>query len=238
MNAASIKKMLYDPMRDFTPIGQVTRANWVLAANPALKAATLKELVALARTKPRELNYGSSGIGGASHLAMEMFAAPLELRLTHIPYKGTGQAVADVVEGRVQLVIGDQPTLMPHFKSGRLKGIAVTGATRSPRLPELPSLSEVVPGFDVQPWQGLFGPAGHAGRPCTQDQCGACRRTAFAGAAGKALRRRRRGSELEPGRVCRARAARAGALDRRRAQRGYSAGVRSTFNLGGESTCA
>ena len=158
MNAGSIKKMLYDPVRDFTPIGQVTRASWVLAANPDLKATSLQELIALAKARPGELNYGSSGIGSVSHLAFEMFAAPLGLKLTHIPYKGTAQAVADVVSGRVQLVIADQPTLMPHLKSGRLKGIAVTGASRSPTLPELPSLREAVPGFDVQPWQGLFGP--------------------------------------------------------------------------------
>jgi tripartite-type tricarboxylate transporter receptor subunit TctC len=158
MNAGSIKKMLYDPVRDFTPISQVTRASWVLAANPGIKATTLQELIALAKERPGELNYGSSGIGSVSHLAFEMFAAPLGLKLTHIPYKGTAQAVADVVDGRVQLVIGDQPTLMPHLKSGRLKGIAVTGASRSPTLPELPSMSDAVPGFDVQPWQGLFGP--------------------------------------------------------------------------------
>ncbi len=160
MNAASIKKMLYDPVRDFTPISQVTRANWVLAAHSGLPAGSLQDLIALARARPGELNYGSSGSGGVSHLAFEMFAAPLGLKMTHVPYKGTAQAVTDVVEGRVQLVMGDLPTLMPHFKSGRLKAMAVTGEPRSPLLPEVPSLSDAVPGFDVQPWQGLFGPAG------------------------------------------------------------------------------
>jgi tripartite-type tricarboxylate transporter receptor subunit TctC len=160
MNAGSIRKMLYDPVRDFTPISQATRAVWVLAANPNLKAASLKDLVALAKARPGELNYGSSGIGSVSHLAFEMFAAPLGLKMTHVPYKGTAQAVSDVIDGRVQLVIGDQPTLMPHLKSGRLAAVAVTGATRSALLPQVPSVSEVVPGFDVQPWQGLFGAAG------------------------------------------------------------------------------
>ena len=160
MNAGSIKKMLYDPVRDFTPIGQVTRAAWVLAANPELKARSLQELVALAKAKPGELNYGSSGVGSVSHLAFEMLAAPLGLKMTHVPYKGTAQAVSDVLDGRVQLVIGDQPTLMPHFESGRLTPLALTGTTRSALLPQVPPASEVVPGFDVQPWQGLFGPAG------------------------------------------------------------------------------
>ena len=160
MNAGSIKKMLYDPLRDFTPISQVTRAAWVLAANPSLKTASLQELVALAKARPGALNYGSSVIGSVSHLAFEMVAAPLGLKMTHVPYKGTAQAVSDVIDGRVQLVIGDQPTLMPHLKSGRLTPVAVTSANRSPVLPQVPSLSEVVPGMDVQPWQGLFGPAG------------------------------------------------------------------------------
>ncbi len=158
MNAGSIKKMLYEPVRDFTAIGQVTRANWILAANPGAKANNLRELIELVRAHPGEFNYGSSGIGSVSHLAFEMFAKPLGLRMTHVPYKGTAQAVADVMDGRVQLVISDQPTVMPHIKSGRLKGVAMTGAARSALLPDLPSVSDVVPGFDVQPWQGLFGP--------------------------------------------------------------------------------
>jgi tripartite-type tricarboxylate transporter receptor subunit TctC len=142
MNAGTIKKMLYDPVRDFTPISQVTRSNWVLAANAALKPSSLSELIAHAKARPGELTYGSSGVGSVSHLAFEILGASSGVQMTHIPYKGTAQAVSDVVEGRVQLVIGDPPLVAPQIKAGRLKSIAMTAD------------------FDVLPWQGIFGPAG------------------------------------------------------------------------------
>ena len=142
MNAGTLKKMLYDPVRDFTPISQVTRSNWVLAANVDVKAASLAELIALAQTRPGELTYGSSGIGSVSHLAFEIFASGARIQLIHVPYKGTAQAVADVVDGRVNLVIADPPLVAPHLKARRLNAIARTSE------------------FDVLVWQGVFGPAG------------------------------------------------------------------------------
>jgi tripartite-type tricarboxylate transporter receptor subunit TctC len=144
MNAGTIRKMLYDPVRDFTAISQVTRSNWVLAANAGVNASSLSELIALAKARPGELTYGSSGIGSVSHLAFEILSASAGVQMTHIPYKGTAQAVSDVVEGRVRLVIGDPPLVAPQIKAGRLKAIAMTAD------------------FDVLPWQGIFGPAGMA----------------------------------------------------------------------------
>ncbi len=161
MNVGTIKNMLYDPLKDFTPISQVTRANWILAVHPSLGVNSFRALVDYIKARPGKESYGSSGIGGTSHLAFEMLGAASGLQMLHVPYKGTAQALSDVAQGRVQMIIGDLPTILPQVKAGRLVGIAVTGAVRSPVVPELPTIAEAgVAGFDVQPWQGVFGPPG------------------------------------------------------------------------------
>ena len=161
MNVGSIKKMLYDPLKDFTPITQVTRANWVLAVHPSLGVNTFRALRDYIKARPGKVSYGSSGIGGTSHLAFELLGSALDLKMLHVPYKGTAQALNDVIQGQVQMIIGDLPTVLPQIKAGRVVGIAVTGSVRAPLVPELPTVAEGgVPGFDVQPWQGVFGPAG------------------------------------------------------------------------------
>ncbi len=161
MNVATVKQMMYDPVRDFTAISQLTGTSWVLVTHPSLRVKTPRELADLLKKQPGHYSYASAGIGGVAHLGFEMLSSALELKLVHVPYKGTSQAVSDVVAGQVPMMMGDQATLLPHIKSGRLVAIAVTGDKRSPLVPEVPTIAEtLVPGFNVQSWQGLWGPAG------------------------------------------------------------------------------
>ena len=158
MVVGTVKKMLYDPIKDFTPVTQTTRANWMLVVHPSIPVNTPAEWMALVRASPGKYTYGSSGIGSVAHLAFESLAAELGLKLLHSPYKGTSQAAADTVAGSINMVMGDQSTLVPLVKAGRLRAIAMTG---NPGLPEVPTLAEtLVRGFDAQAWQGVWGPAG------------------------------------------------------------------------------
>ena len=161
MNAGVIKSMPYDLTKDFTPITQTTRANWVLVANPSLNIRTPAELVAAVRAKPDTYTYASSGNGSAAHLAFSLLSSELGLKTVHVPYKGIAQGISDVLGGQVNFVMGDQSTLIPHIQSGKLVAIAMTGNARSQLLPQLPTLAETIaPGFDVQAWQGIWGPPG------------------------------------------------------------------------------
>jgi tripartite-type tricarboxylate transporter receptor subunit TctC len=161
MNVGMIRNMPYDPVRDFTPITQTTRADWILAAHPSTGVATPADLVAAIRAQPGKFSYASSGVGSAAHLAFSMLAAELGMNLIHVPYKGIAPGVTDTVSGRVSFIMGDQSTLLPHVRGGRLKAIAMTGGVRSTAIPELPTLAETVsPGFDIQAWQGIWGPPG------------------------------------------------------------------------------
>ncbi len=159
MNVAVIKNMLYDAMKDFTPIIETTRANWILAANPGIGIRTPADLVAAARAKPDTLTYASSGNGSAAHLAFSMLASDLGIRITHVPYRGIAQGITDAISGQVSLVMGDQSTLLQHIKAGTLVAVAMTGNIRSPLLPQTPTIAEtLIPGFDVQAWQAIWGP--------------------------------------------------------------------------------
>ncbi len=161
MNVATVKKMLYDPVRDFTPIAETTRSNWIVAANASMNVKTVQELVAKLKAEPDRYSYGSSGVGGLSHLAFEMLKAEIGIRAIHVPYKGTSQAVTDLVGGQIQMVMGDHASLIPHAKAGKIVLLAMTGNVRSRLIPDVPTLSETVaPGFNVQTWQGVFGPPG------------------------------------------------------------------------------
>lgn len=161
MNVAVIKNMLYDALKDFTPIIETTRANWILAANPGTGIRTPADLVAAARAKPDTLTYASSGKGSAAHLAFSLLASDLGIRITHIPYRGIAQGITDAISGQVSLVMGDQSTLLQHIKAGTLLAVAMTGNARSPLLPNVPTIAEtLISGFDVQAWQGIWGPPG------------------------------------------------------------------------------
>jgi len=147
----------------FAPIALYASPSYVLVVNPVVNAATVKELVALAKTQPGRLAYGSTGGGAASHLAAELFKAMAGVDLLHVPYKGVGNAVADLLGNQVQLMIAPSQAVLPQVKSGKLRALAVSGSERSPTQPELPTISEAgVPGYSAEGWFGLVAPAATA----------------------------------------------------------------------------
>ncbi|WP_029523804.1 tripartite tricarboxylate transporter substrate binding protein [Polaromonas glacialis] len=159
--AASVPGAHYDPLRQFTPVGMIATGPLVWAANNALPANSMKELVALARRQPGVLNYGSAGAGGVNHLVLELLKARTGTFITHIPYRGVAPATMDMIGGQIQLVTGTIPALLPFIKNGSVKPLAVTSAKRSSALPDVPSMSEAgLAGFDVVNYFALMAPAG------------------------------------------------------------------------------
>ncbi len=149
----------YDAIKDFAPVATVNSSVVILGANPSVPANTLQEVIALAKSKPGELNYASAGSGGLNHLSGELFNILTGAKIQHVPYKGGGPAVTDLMGGQVQLCFFS-PFILPQIKSGKLKAIAVTGRTRMPALPHVPTFSEAgLPGFDVKGWYGVLAPA-------------------------------------------------------------------------------
>jgi tripartite-type tricarboxylate transporter receptor subunit TctC len=158
-------KIPYDPVRDFTPITLVGTIPMVLVVHPSLPVKSVKELVALAKTRPGEINFGSAGQGATTHLAVELFTLLTKVKLTHVPYKGSPQAVADLVAGNVQLGIPTMPAALPFIKSGRVKVLAVSTAKRASNLPDVPTLDEAgVKGYEATLWTGVLAPAGTPGQ--------------------------------------------------------------------------
>jgi tripartite-type tricarboxylate transporter receptor subunit TctC len=161
MNPAVFKALPYDPQKDFAPISLAVNVNFFLVVHPSLGVNSVKELIAMAKANPGKLHYASAGSGSAPHLAMELLKSSTGIDIVHVPYKGGGQAVTDVLGGQVPMIVGDLPTFLPHVKAGKLKALAVVGPKRSPLLPEVPTMAEAaVPGFSVTSWQGLLAPAG------------------------------------------------------------------------------
>jgi tripartite-type tricarboxylate transporter receptor subunit TctC len=155
-----IGRVGYDTERDFAPITLMARAPNALVAHPSVPARSVAELIALARAKPGAINYASGGTGSTPHLAAALFAAMAGIELTHVPYKGTAPATADLVGGQVQIAFLGIPAVLPYAKSGKLRVLAVTGLRRSPELPGVPTVDESgVPGYDVSPWYGLLAPS-------------------------------------------------------------------------------
>src|SRR5256886_9892274 len=156
-----IGKVPYDTGRAFAPVTLMARAPNALVAHPSLPAGSVKELIELARSEPGRVNYGSGGNGSTPHLAGAMFAAMAGVALTHVPYKGTAPATADLIGGQIQIAFLGIPAVLPHVKSGKLRALAVTGLRRSPELPEVPTVDEsAVPGYELSPWYGLLAPSG------------------------------------------------------------------------------
>ncbi len=154
------RKLPYDPARDFSPVSLVGSTPYVLAVHPAVPAKSVKELLALARAKPGQLNFASIGNGQGNHLAGELFKNMTGVRLEHVPYKGGGPALAAVLSGEAQLIFGSMLSTLPHVKAARLRGLAVTGANRSNVAADLPTISEAgIAGYDVTTWMGVLVPA-------------------------------------------------------------------------------
>jgi len=158
--APLLSDMPYDPVRDFTPVSLVSNSPNVLVVNPALGVKSVKELIALARAKPGALNYGASGIGSSLHLAPEMFKAMAGVNIVHVNYKGSGQALTDLIGGQVQLMFPVGPSVVPHIKSGRLRALAVTSAQPTPQFPDLPTVAASgLPGYETVSRSGILAPA-------------------------------------------------------------------------------
>ncbi len=161
INPSLYAKLPYDASRDFAPVALVTIMPFLLVTHPALPVRSVKDLVALAKIRPNELNYGSPGNGSTTHLANELLKSMTGMRITHVPYKGVAPAATDLISGQVQVLTGDLSTLLPHVKSGRMRGIAVTSARRSSLLPQMPTIAESgVTGYDASGWFGVLVPAG------------------------------------------------------------------------------
>jgi tripartite-type tricarboxylate transporter receptor subunit TctC len=160
-NSHLFKSLRYAPLGDFVPVSLVARAGQVLVVHPSVPAKNLAELIALARAKPGQLNFGSGGKGIQSHISGEMFKSATGVDIVHVPYKGTVQAVTDLVAGQVQLVFSDMVPAMPHIRAGRLRALAVTTQARSPVLPEVPTMIEAgVPGYNAELWWAVMAPKG------------------------------------------------------------------------------
>ena len=159
-NQSLYRKLAYDPVKDFAPVALVAIQPNILVVNPGVPAGSVKELIALAKSKPGELNYASSGSGAAAHLAGELFKAMTGVEMVHVPYKGAQPALTDVIAGQAQLMFATSASVIPYIKAGRLRALAVTTARRSATVPELPTLSESgVPGFEAITWHGVVVPA-------------------------------------------------------------------------------
>jgi tripartite-type tricarboxylate transporter receptor subunit TctC len=160
-NASLYKKLNYDPERDFIPITLIgTQAN-ILVVNPAVPALNLAQLIALAKGKPGQLNFASSGYGAAAHLAGELFKSEAKLDIVHVAYKGAAPALQDVIAGHVHMMFATSASVLPHIRAGKVRALAVTTPSRTALLPELATVAELgFPGFDATTWHGLVAPAG------------------------------------------------------------------------------
>ena len=157
---ANLVSTPYDPIKDFAPVATVASSEYVLVVHPSLPASSLRELIALAKSRPGQLNYATSGSGTGNHIATEFFSMLAGIRMQQIPYKGTGPAMTDLIGGQVEVMLSSPGNVTPHIRSGRLKAIGYASETRSPVLPEVPTFSEGgLSGFEMKTWYGILAPA-------------------------------------------------------------------------------
>ena len=157
----ALHKLSFDTVRDFTPIGMIVANPNLLVVHPSLPVRTVRDLINLAKARPGQVIYASSGIGSAPHLAVELFKYMTKVNMVHVPYKGGGPALADLVGGHVQLLVPNIASGLPFVKTGRLRAVAVTSEQRSRSAPEIPTIAEAgLPGYEIHEWNALFAPAG------------------------------------------------------------------------------
>ncbi len=160
-NAAINPRPTYDPLRDFTPLMLIARSPYRVVAFPGLPAKSMQEFVALAKAKPGAMSYGSAGAGSAIHLAVELFRMQTGISMVHVPYKGTGPAITDLIAGQIQIMFAGTLSAAPHVKSGRVRALGITSLKRRADSPDLPTLAETVaPGYEAGEWFAVFAPAG------------------------------------------------------------------------------
>ena len=161
INPSLYRRLNYDIQRDFAPISQISSGQYVAVTHPSLPVKTLQQLIALAKARPGQLNYSSAGTGNATHLASELFRSMAGINVVHVPYKGSGPALIDLVGGQMQFMFSNFTAALPHMKSGKLRALAVSGARRTPIAPDLPTVAEAgLIGYAVTSWFGLFAPTG------------------------------------------------------------------------------
>jgi tripartite-type tricarboxylate transporter receptor subunit TctC len=161
VNVTLYKKLPFDVLKDFAPITETTVAPNLLVVHPSLPVRTVKELIALAKSRPGQLTYGSAGIASSNHLSGALFKMMAGIDIVHVPYKGGGAAVTDLLAGNISMYFSTTPSSMPHVRTGRLRALAVTSAKRSPIVPDIPTMAEAaLPGFEMSAWHALFAPAG------------------------------------------------------------------------------
>ncbi len=157
---AALHKLPYDPVNDVTPIAFLGETGFVVSVHPSVPVKSIKDLIAYEKSNPGKLNYGSGGTGSTTHLATELFNQMAGTRIAHVPYKGSGPALNDLIGGQVQLVTVSMPLAIPQIKTNRVRGLAVTTAKRSNALPDIPTVADAIPGYEAASWFALFGPKG------------------------------------------------------------------------------
>ena len=158
--ASLYRKLPFDPIKDFTPVSHVSSAPAILAVHPSLPVKSAPDFIKLARSKPGQLNYGSSGSGATPHLAMELLKTSTGVNIVHVPYKGIPPAIIDLLSGQIQAMFSTMAPAMPLVRAGRLRALAVSSEKRSPAAPDVPAMAEFIAGFDATSWQGVLVPAG------------------------------------------------------------------------------